>query len=87
LPGPAQSAGNGGDPAEHLVLGLQQAVQQRLKAGQSYAQIAEETGIGKGHLSLLMNHFDRAKRGDRVLGEAALMAVRGKLLSTGSASV
>jgi hypothetical protein len=26
-----------------------------------------------------MNHFDRAKRGDRVLGEAALRGIAGKL--------
>ena len=58
------------DPAQRLVLALQQAVQSRLKSSRSYAQIAEETGVGKGHLSLLMNHFDRAKRSDRVLGKA-----------------
>jgi hypothetical protein len=67
------------DPAERLVLELQHAVQTRLKAGRSYAHIAEETGVGKAHLSLLMNHFDRAKRGDRVLGEAALRGIRAKL--------
>jgi hypothetical protein len=67
------------DPGERLVLELQHAVQTRLKAGRSYAYIAEETGVGKAHLSLLMNHFDRAKRGDRVLGEAALRGIRAKL--------
>jgi hypothetical protein len=67
------------DPAEQLVLELQQAVQSMLKAGKSYAHIAEETGVGKAHLSLLMNHFDRAKRGDRVLGEAALRGIACKL--------
>jgi len=67
------------DPTERLVLELQQAVQSRLRAGQSYAQIAEQTGVGKGHLSLLMNHFDRARRGDRVLGETALRGIAGKL--------
>ena len=67
------------NPAERLVLELQQAVQSMLKAGRSYAQIAEETGVGKAHLSLLMNHFDRAKRGDRVLGELALRGIKGKL--------
>ena len=67
------------DPAERLVLELQQAVQSMLKAGKSYAHIAEEAGVGKGHLSLLMNHFDRAKREDRVLGEAALRGIAGKL--------
>jgi hypothetical protein len=67
------------DAGERLVLDLQQAVQSLLKAGRSYAHIAEETGVGKAHLSLLMNHFDRAKRGDRVLGEAALRGVAEKL--------
>jgi hypothetical protein len=72
-PQPASATG------ERLVLELQQAVQSLLKAGRSYAQIAEQTGIGKAHLSLLMNHFDRAKRGDRVLGAAALRGIREKL--------
>jgi hypothetical protein len=67
------------DPAERLVLELQHAVQTRLKAGRSYAHIAEETGVGKAHLSLLMNHFDRAKRGDRVLGDLALRGIKEKL--------
>jgi hypothetical protein len=67
------------EPVERLVVDLQQAVQSRLKAGNSYAHIAEETGVGKAHLSLLMNHFDRAKRGDRVLGETALRGIAGKL--------
>jgi hypothetical protein len=76
---PIASPQSAADPAERLVLELQQAVQTWLKAGRSYAHIAEETGIGKAHLSLLMNHFDRAKRGDRVLGEAALRGIRAKL--------
>jgi hypothetical protein len=67
------------DPGERLVLELQHAVQTRLKAGRSYAHIAEETGVGKAHLSLLMNHFDRAKRGDRVLGDLALRGIKEKL--------
>ena len=58
---------------------LQHVVQTLIKYGKSYAQIAEQTGVGKGHLSLLMNHFDRAKRGDRVLGEAALRGIQAKL--------
>jgi hypothetical protein len=74
------------DHAERLVLELQQAVQILLKAGRSYAHIAEETGVGKAHLSLLMNHFDRAKRGDRVLGEAALSRISKALGLNGHAS-
>jgi hypothetical protein len=38
-----------------------------------------ESGAGKAHLSLQMNHFDRAKHGDRVLGEAALRGIACKL--------
>jgi hypothetical protein len=71
------------DPTERLVLELQQFMQTLLKAGRSYAHIAEETGVGKGHLSLLMNHFDRAKRGDRVLGEAALRGIASKFAGNG----
>jgi hypothetical protein len=74
------------DPTERLVLDLQQAVQSLLKAGRSYAHIAEETGVGKAHLSLLMNHFDRAKRGDRVLGEAALSRISKALGLNGHSS-
>jgi hypothetical protein len=74
------------DTAERLVLDLQQAVQLLLKAGRSYPHIAEETGVGKAHLSLLMNHFDRAKRGDRVLGEAALSRISKALGLNGHAS-
>jgi hypothetical protein len=69
---PAAAPQPAADPAERLVAELQKAVQSLLNSGQSYAHIAEETGVGKAHLSLLMNHFDRAKRGDRVLRETAL---------------
>jgi hypothetical protein len=77
------AAANGNGLADRLVLDLQQAIQQRLRQGQSYGQIADATGIGKGHLSLLMNHFDRAKRGDRVLGEAALRTIQAKMSADG----
>lgn len=56
------------DPAECLVLELQQALQTLLKEGKSYTRIAEQTDVSKAHLSMLINHFDRAKCGDRGLG-------------------
>ena len=78
---PIASPQSAAAPTERLVLELQHAVQSLLKAGRSYAHIAEQTGVGKAHLSLLMNHFDRAKRGDRVLGVAALRGIKAKLRS------
>jgi hypothetical protein len=80
---PVASPQSAADLSERLVLELQQAVQTRLRGGQSYAQIAEQTGVGKAHLSLLMNHFDRAKRGDRVLGETALRGIHAKFAGKG----
>jgi hypothetical protein len=62
-----------------LVTLLQEAVRRRLATGQSYADIEQETGIQKPYLSLLMNHFARQKRGDRVLGEDALRRIKARL--------
>jgi hypothetical protein len=54
-----------------LVAFLQDAVRRRLAAGQSYAGIAQQTGIPKPYLSLLTNHFDRLRREEPVLGLGA----------------
>ncbi len=78
-PRTSESASANTDPLEQLVLDLQGAVRNLVKSGRSYAQIAEETSIGKGHQSMLMNHFDRAKRGDGVLGKAALRGIEAKV--------
>jgi len=66
-----------------LVLRLHGRVKELVRDGESYAQVAEETGIGRAHLSFLMNHFDRARRGERVLGEVALRSLGGKLMRAG----
>jgi|GEM_PF-2483637 len=78
---PQQDRPNLSTGHDELVLRLQGRVKELVRYGKSYAQVAEETGIGRAHLSFLMNHFDRARRGERVLGEVALRGIRGKLVS------